>query len=438
MKKIIGAIAIAMILRVIGFSQPADSLIIGIWLGEYEGYDPQTHSNITVRRRLIIEEKDNMYYDTLWGQPSQSDEIIFEMEIGTWAVNFTFDSVIWTPIISKHIDIANPDSLVEYEHGVHRKELNEVKDQWQFHDDNMNVDYWMLKEEFIYPPPKPAGNTSPVIYENYVYTTSGTVSNLGHMLEYSFNWGDGTNSAWSVSKTSTHTWTTTGVKYVTVTARCQDHTDRMATSESLSVDVQDITETISKPGTPEGETEPLINETYTYTTTGATSDLGHVVQYSFDWGDGSESEWSTSNTAMHSWPASGLKNISVTARCEVHQNKVNTSDNLEVNVQNNPTGINNGSLDEFSFRILNNSNTRSGSPVIISYCVPARSYVSISVYNMQGQLVRSLVSSHHDNGKYETEWNGKDDNGNSAGSGVYFYIFSAKDYYSVQKGVLAE
>jgi flagellar hook assembly protein FlgD len=141
---------------------------------------------------------------------------------------------------------------------------------------------------------------------------------------------------------------------------------------------------------------------------------------------------------MHSWSTTGLKNISVTARCEVHQNKVNTSDNLEIDVQESSTGINNSSLDEFSFRILNNNGTCSGSPVIISYSVPARSYVSISVYNMQGQLVRSLISSHHDNGKYETEWNGKDDNGNSAGSGVYFYIFSAKDYYSVQKGVLAE
>jgi hypothetical protein len=438
MKKIIGAITLAILLQVVGYAQPADSLVIGVWLGEYEGYDPHTMSNISVRRRLIIEEKDNMYYDTLWGHPTGSDEIIFEMEIGTWAINFTFDSVIWTPIVSKHIDIANPDSLVEYEHGVHRKELNEAKDLWQYHDDNMNVDYYMYKEEFIYPPPKPAGNISPVIYENYVYTTNGTMSNLGHMLEYRFNWGDGTSSAWSVSKTSTHTWTTTGVKYVTVTARCQEHNDRMATSDSLAIDVQDIDENISKPGTPEGETEPLIDETYTYTTSGSTSDLGHVVEYSFDWGDGSASEWSTSNTAMHSWPTAGSKNISVTARCEVHQNKVNTSDNLEINVQESSTGINNGSLNEYSFRILNNNGTSSGSPVIISYSIPARSYVSISVYNMQGQLVRSLISSHHNIGNYETEWDGKDDRGNIAGSGVYFYIFAAKDYYSVQKGILAE
>ncbi len=225
---------------------------------------------------------------------------------------------------------------------------------------------------------------------------------------------------------------------MTVTARCQDHNDRMATSDSLAIDVQDIAENISKPGTPVGETEPLINETYTYTTAGATSDLGHVIEYNFDWGDGSASEWSTSNAAMHSWSSSGLKNISVTARCEVHQNKVNTSDNLEINVQENSTGINNGSLNEYSFIILNNNGTPSGSPVIISYSVPARSYVSISVYNMQGQLVRSLISSHHNTGNYETEWDGKDDSGNSAGSGVYFYIFTTKDYYNVQKGFLAE
>ncbi len=438
MKKIISALTLAMLLKIVTFAQPADSLVIGIWLGEYVGHDPQTMSNITVRRRLIIEEQDKLYYDTLWGQPSQSDEIIFEMEIGNWEINFIGDSIIWTPIISKHIDIANPDSLVEYDHGVHRKELNEVKDQWQYHDDNMNVDYWMLKEEFISTPGTPAGNESPVIYENYVYNTSGATSNLEHLLEYSFNWGDGSSSGWSSGKSSTHTWTTTGLKYVTVTARCQDHNDRTATSDSLAVDVQDIAENIGKPGTPAGETEPLIGETYTYTTTGATSDLGHVVQYSFDWGDGTSSEWSASNAAMHNWATAGPKNVSVTARCQVHQNKANTSDNLEIIVRDNSTGINNGSDNMYSFKILNDYPGNSGSPVIISYNVPVHSYVSISIYNIQGQLVRAMVNGHHDAGNYEIVWDGKDDSGNNMNDGIYFFTFTTKDYYNVQKGVLVK
>jgi hypothetical protein len=343
MKKIISALTLAMLLKIVTFAQPLDSLVIGIWLGEYLGYDPQTQSNITVRRRLIIEQQAKLYYDTLWGQPTGSDEIIFEMEIGNWEFNFTFDSIIWTPIISKHIDIANPDSLVEYDHGVHRKELNEAKDQWQFHDNNMNVDYLMLKEEFIETPGTPAGNVSPVIYENYVYTTSGAASNLDHLLEYSFNWGDGSSSGWSSGKSSTHAWTTTGLKYVTVTARCQDHNDRTATSDSLAVDVRD-----------------------------------------------------------------------------------------------NSTGINNGSDSPYSFKILNNYPGNSGSPVIISYNVPVNSYVSISIYNIQGQLVRELLNGHHDAGNHEIVWDGKDDGGNNMNNGIYLFTFTTKDHYNVQKSVLVK
>jgi len=62
-----------------------------------------------------------------------------------------------------------------------------------------------------------------------------------------------------------------------------------------------IPETISKPGTPTGETNPTVNVSYTYTTSGATSSLGHTLEYRFDWGDGSQSNWSTSKSASHSW-----------------------------------------------------------------------------------------------------------------------------------------
>ncbi len=438
MKKTIGILILILLVQIMTVAQPGDSLVIGIWLGEYQGFDPQTQSNITIKRRLIFEPENKVYIDTLWGQPTGLEDIVLEMEIGNWEINFLVDSVVFTPVISKRIDIANPDSLVEYDRGVHSKELGSLFEyEWEFHDDNMNVDYIMYKEEFISVPGTPTGNITPLIFGEYVYNTSGSTSNIGHDMEYSFNWGDGATSQWSSSKASSHSWAEAGIKNVTVTSRCNLHPDRTATSEILYVDVQDIAETVGKPGTPSGETAPVINVVYNYTTSGASSDLGHTVEYSFNWGDGTSSEWSTSTGASHSWSGEGSKSVSVTARCQIHMNKVNTSDNLEVNVLT-ATGIQQDyeTGNQYSFRLLHDYPGIPGSSVIASYFVPERIHVNLSVYSVNGQLVRSLIDKYHSPGYYEILWDETDENGNVVNGGIYFFSLKTKDYYGVQKCIL--
>lgn len=439
MKKTISIIIFALFVQFMAISQPGDSLIIGIWLGEYQGFDPQTQSNITVKRRLIFEQENKVYYDTLWGQPTGLDDIIFEMEIGNWEINAIEDSVVFTPTISKRMDIANPDSLVEYDHGVHKKELSSIFEyEWEFHDYNMNVDYIMYKEEFISVPSTPTGNDAPLIYGEYVYTTGGATSNLGHELEYGFSWGDGSSSNWSTSTSASHSWDTPGMKNITVTARCSLHPDRTSTSEILPINVQDIAESISKPGTPSGETSPIVDMVYNYTTSGSTSDLGHTIEYSFNWGDGTSSEWNTSSSASHSWSNSGLKYVTVTARCQIHINKLNTSDNLEINVLENSTGLpkNYETSNTYSFKLLQDYSGIQNNNIIISYFIPEHTNVNVSVYNIQGLLVRSLINQPHNSGYYEVLWNGTDEKGRIVNEGVYLFTFKTPDYCNIQKSIL--
>ena len=47
--------------------------------------------------------------------------------------------------------------------------------------------------------------------------------------------------------------------------------------------------------------------------------------------------------------------------------------------------------------------------------------VIINVYNVRGQLIRTLVNDYHEPGEHSVTWNGIDDSGNQVGSGVYFY-----------------
>ncbi len=62
--------------------------------------------------------------------------------------------------------------------------------------------------------------------------------------------------------------------------------------------------------------------------------------------------------------------------------------------------------------------------------------VSLAVYNVRGQLVRSLVNEVIPTGIHEIVWNGKDNDGNSIASGVYFYHFSTGSVKQVRKTIL--
>ncbi|MFA6455480.1 MAG: right-handed parallel beta-helix repeat-containing protein [Bacteroidota bacterium] len=57
----------------------------------------------------------------------------------------------------------------------------------------------------------------------------------------------------------------------------------------------------------------------------------------------------------------------------------------------------------------------------INYQLPHESAVSITVYNILGQRVHTLVNEHMSAGFYTLQWNGTDDNGQGVSSGMYMY-----------------
>jgi hypothetical protein len=56
----------------------------------------------------------------------------------------------------------------------------------------------------------------------------------------------------------------------------------------------------------------------------------------------------------------------------------------------------------------------------ISYDLPSELRVSLSIYSATGQLVRTLVSKVQSAGAYHVKWDGRDEAGTAAASGVYF------------------
>jgi len=67
--------------------------------------------------------------------------------------------------------------------------------------------------------------------------------------------------------------------------------------------------------------------------------------------------------------------------------------------------------------------------------------VRISIYDLKGRLVRTIDLGHREIGQYFTKekaahWNGRNNFGEKAGSGVYFYRIQAGDFQAVRKMVI--
>ncbi|HRR01256.1 MAG TPA: choice-of-anchor J domain-containing protein, partial [Candidatus Cloacimonas sp.] len=72
----------------------------------------------------------------------------------------------------------------------------------------------------------------------------------------------------------------------------------------------------------------------------------------------------------------------------------------------------------------------------ISYSVKETGPVTIDVYNVKGQLVKSLVKGIQEPGNHTIVWNGTDNNGRSVSSGVYYYKMNAGKYSSTKKMIM--
>lgn len=68
-----------------------------------------------------------------------------------------------------------------------------------------------------------------------------------------------------------------------------------------------------------------------------------------------------------------------------------------------------------------------------TYQLPAQSNVEIRIFDMLGRRVKTIVDTHQAAGHYTAEWDGKDDLGLAAASGVYFLRMKAGSFSKVRK-----
>lgn len=186
---------------------------------------------------------------------------------------------------------------------------HEILSAWS---DSLNVVIAAL--ESVTAPAVPSGPASLCAGISADYTTGGSTSSLGHTVEYQFEWDDGTLSQWGSATTRSHSWNE-GAYCVRTRARCATHTT-IESSWSACRTVNVDAEIVAAPSTPSGPTSGDPGELLSYTATGASSSCGHTLEYQFDWGDGNQTGWGTSD-AQHSFSA-GSYCVRARARCSAH------------------------------------------------------------------------------------------------------------------------
>jgi len=99
-----------------------------------------------------------------------------------------------------------------------------------------------------------------------------------------------------------------------------------------------------------------------------------------------------------------------------------------------------------SFALSQNYPNPFNPTTLIRYAIPAvsgavpstgqQSAFSLKIYNIGGQLVRTLVNREQAPGYYSVSWEGRDGLGKEVSSGIYFYRLQAGSYTEIKKMVL--
>ncbi len=69
----------------------------------------------------------------------------------------------------------------------------------------------------------------------------------------------------------------------------------------------------------------------------------------------------------------------------------------------------------------------------INYQIPEACHVKIQIYNIMGELVKTIVDEHQSAGYKVVNWNATDRYDNAVSSGIYLYMMKAGDFKSVKR-----
>jgi hypothetical protein len=88
------------------------------------------------------------------------------------------------------------------------------------------------------------------------------------------------------------------------------------------------------------------------------------------------------------------------------------------------------------YQLLQNTPNPFRHTTTINFAVPRPSRIRLTIYNLTGQKIRSLLDDGKSVGFHTIRWDGQNDEGVFVASGVYFYVLEAGEVTYAKKMIL--
>ena len=191
------------------------------------------------------------------------------------------------------------------------------------HQDDIDGIRYIYPQSGNQPPNTPSSPTGPGTGDPGVsYSFSATTTDPdGDQVAFKFDWGDGTESGWTSfvnsgsSASMSHSWS--GQMTYEVKAKAKD-TYGGQSAWSAGHDIV-IGQPPATPSSPSGPDSGMRDVSYGFSATSTDPD-GDQVAFKFEWGDGSQSDWTSyvnsgsSASMSHSWSSKGTYQVRVKAK----------------------------------------------------------------------------------------------------------------------------
>jgi len=139
----------------------------------------------------------------------------------------------------------------------------------------------------------------------------------------------------------------------------------------------------------------------------------------------------------HTWPGTPYGGTGTNYDINASEEIWNFFSRYDINGLIPPVGIEDSNEITYVKSVLSQNYPNPFNPTTkINYSLKENSKVSINIYNIKGQKVKQLVSDQLSTGQHSAVWNGKDNNGRSVSSGIYFYKLKTGNFEKTRKMIL--
>ncbi len=262
---------------------------------------------------------------------------------------------------------------------------------------------------------------SSLIAEFSTDTTSGvnpltvqfTDESTGSINSWSWDFGDGTTSA---EQNPVHQYTTADTFDVTLTVSGPDRSDQIVKEDYIIV---------FDPAPIAGFTADVTEGAVPLIVQFSDTSSGEINFWFWDFGDGN---FSTKQHPQHQYSLVDTFTVTLRVSGPTGISSVSKTDYIKLSYN---TGIAGMSEQPTSFALYGNYPNPFNPVTNITFDVPRAQHVTLSIYNVNGSLVETLVDEYKSPGRYTINWQA-----GHHSSGMYFIRMVTEGYSKIQKCIL--